>query len=385
MGQLLQGNGPRGVTRSRRQGRSRTNSASWAAGTGRIEALTVLLEARDKVDPCRKDKLGRTPLSWAAGNGHDEAVKLLLRSCFDASPDEPDHNRRTPLWWASERRRANTVSVLLERGAALDEEDYHHETPLMRAARRNHEGVMRLLVQHGLRRYQHDTKSVEARGVPQLPWASKYLHMAAKAGWSGLAKMLIDEGIGADSYVTSTTNGHSSTSPLDAAKTETPLRSAARMGHLQIVELLLQAGANVNFETPGGKDTPLLLALQNGREDVAKALLEAGADAQKSNASVKTARDLAVEFTLSSVCTILDKKSEDGRFDDELRPENNPVDLLFSATVVDFSGHPGAFETKATEIPVAELLRDLSTSGHQSELKPSFRCYHLPANNVGAH
>jgi uncharacterized protein len=48
----------------------------------------------------------------------------------------------------------------------------------------------------------------------------------------------------------------------------TPLIIAAYYGHLDIVKLLIDAGANANYATPSG-DTPLKSALQDGALDVA--------------------------------------------------------------------------------------------------------------------
>lgn len=53
----------------------------------------------------------------------------------------------------------------------------------------------------------------------------------------------------------------------------TPLHYAAREGHVQIVEYLLQAGANVNSRTAAGKATPLHRAAYAGQIECVKALL----------------------------------------------------------------------------------------------------------------
>ena len=53
----------------------------------------------------------------------------------------------------------------------------------------------------------------------------------------------------------------------------TPLRAASFNGHLEVVRILLSAGAQVN----GAEDTPLMLAVWKGHVAVAKVLLEADA------------------------------------------------------------------------------------------------------------
>ena len=58
----------------------------------------------------------------------------------------------------------------------------------------------------------------------------------------------------------------------------TPLHEVAQRNHLELVQLLLEAGANPNI--PGGDDhyTPLHDAVEAGHVDVVKLLIERGAD-----------------------------------------------------------------------------------------------------------
>lgn len=62
----------------------------------------------------------------------------------------------------------------------------------------------------------------------------------------------------------------------------TPLAVAACCGHLDAVELLLEAGADKNKGEEGTGLTALALACKNGRLEVARFLLESGADKDQS-------------------------------------------------------------------------------------------------------
>ncbi|HMB81260.1 MAG TPA: ankyrin repeat domain-containing protein, partial [Vicinamibacterales bacterium] len=58
----------------------------------------------------------------------------------------------------------------------------------------------------------------------------------------------------------------------------TPLLLAAREGHTESVQALLDAGADVNQVSAGDRTSPLLIATINGHFDLAKFLLDKGAD-----------------------------------------------------------------------------------------------------------
>ncbi|MCB9228922.1 MAG: ankyrin repeat domain-containing protein [Deltaproteobacteria bacterium] len=73
-------------------------------------------------------------------------------------------------------------------------------------------------------------------------------------------------------------------SPIAPRSGATPLITAAENGHLEAVELLLEAGVDVNKPDKYGQ-TPLLLAVFNSNEDedIAKLLIQYGADVNKAS------------------------------------------------------------------------------------------------------
>ena len=89
--------------------------------------------------------------------------------------------------------------------------------------------------------------------------SSSPLHCASNAGKSGLVEMLLD---------------HTPKNELDAKSKffGTPLYAAAFRGHLEVVQILLQAGADINADWLG--QTPLEVAQEGDHEDVAKLLME---------------------------------------------------------------------------------------------------------------
>ena len=76
-----------------------------------------------------------------------------------------------------------------------------------------------------------------------------------------------------------------------------PLLIAACFGYLEIVELLLDAGANVNAYDSRGWSA-LMWATNNNHKDIAKVLMEAGADKDAITKNGRTASDFCTDDDL---------------------------------------------------------------------------------------
>ena len=83
-------------------------------------------------------------------------------------------------------------------------------------------------------------------------------------------------------------------SPSNNSLHAAPIQSAAAAGHLEIVRLLIQHGADPNVREQGGY-TPLHAAAQNDDEEMIRTLLFGGADLNIKSKDDKTPLDLAME------------------------------------------------------------------------------------------
>lgn len=81
--------------------------------------------------------------------------------------------------------------------------------------------------------------------------------------------------------------------PNQAYRTNTALTYAARDGFTAIAQVLVEAGADVNW-IDGEGVTPLILAAFKGHEDIARLLLEQGADTTIRDQWDRTALDYAL-------------------------------------------------------------------------------------------
>lgn len=126
------------------------------------------------------------------------------------------------------------------------------------------------------------------------------LHLATERGYREIVQALIRAG--ADVNAQSTMHGvvrqirfragHFFNEPENILNVRS-LHYAAREGHLEIVQMLLAAGADVNVQDGQGW-TPLHVAARNGHREMVQALIAVGADRTIRNRDGHTALDVAL-------------------------------------------------------------------------------------------
>lgn len=97
-----------------------------------------------------KDFHGRTALSFAAESGGEAVVRLLVEN--SANIESKDNTGRTPLFCAAQTVEVDTraaIEVLLNKGAEVNSPSYAGETPLMLTAKHDLAETMQLLLERG--------------------------------------------------------------------------------------------------------------------------------------------------------------------------------------------------------------------------------------------
>lgn len=241
------------------EGWTALRSAAWG---GHDEAVRLLLDAGADVDGCDSD--GRTALRAAAWGGHEEAVLTLLR--YTAHVDKADSKGRTPLIAAAYMGHHEVVEILLDHKAAVDLADGDGRTALSVAALcvptaagvKGYGEVAGLLLERGADPGHRDNDGM----TPLL--------LAAYEGNDEVVELLLEAG--ADVDETAGPDGS-----ITAAAAVTPLLAAAAMGHMKTVSRLLFWGAAVDAIDCEGR-TALCLAAARGSVRVVRALLDRGLD-----------------------------------------------------------------------------------------------------------
>jgi cytohesin len=206
------------------------------------------------------EKFQYTPLSWAAENGSARIARRLIAAGADVNAR--DWLNQTPLWSAVTYDRVRVVRVLLEAGAQVNITDDSGDSLLQNAIWSESFRSLDLLINAGA------DPNIVSEGSPAA------LHWAVVKGMAALVDQLLK--IGADPN--SALPGGRNTGVFEGfVPGATPLMIAAREGNFELVNRLLQAGADWTRQDSQG-NTAVDVATSAGRVEVLRRLERLGAD-----------------------------------------------------------------------------------------------------------
>ncbi len=130
------------------------------------------------------------------------------------------------------------------------------------------------------------------------------LHYAAEAGHLEVVIVLLEHGADVEPGI------NSDGEIVSAWYIHTPLHLAARNNHPEIVKVLLEKGAHINVPTSPEKQTALHLAALGDHALMVKTLCEAGASISAMDSSRKTPRELAIEHQASAALHEFDRQDK---------------------------------------------------------------------------
>lgn len=226
-------------------------------------------------------RFGRTALMCAAESGHPEVVQALLQA--GANPNHKDAVDYTALALSAENRQLTIVQALVAAGADVNQRVTYGNTPLMLACEKGAVEIAEFLLAQGA----DITQTNRDRETP--------LMKAAAAGSAALVRLLIER----DAEVNAVSKTRESAIALAAGASH----SLPKDQLIEMVQILLQAGADPNV--PNCETTPLIEAVRNGHLDLLQVLLNAGARLEVGDRSEDTAVSLAKLYGQQGILAFL--------------------------------------------------------------------------------
>jgi len=250
-----------------------------AAKAGDLEEIKQLIA--DGADVNEKAMNGDTPLHQAANWGQTAVVKLLLAKGADANAT--DKRGQTPLYWATNGANDLTAysiaKLLIASGADVNANSAPFQlTPLHLAAAAGLSRMAALLIAHGA---NPDVKS--RNGSTPMAWAANF-------NGAKVVDVLIDNGV----------------DPNEMIRGEgTALHIAVARGREGVAARLIARGANVNVKTKKDGFTPLHLAAAVGSEHMVEILIANGADLNTKDKHDQTPLALAAQGGQNHIVELL--------------------------------------------------------------------------------
>ncbi|KAF7554349.1 hypothetical protein G7Z17_g2957 [Cylindrodendrum hubeiense] len=263
------------------------SSVMVAAWLNQVSAIKFLVNSEYKLDINLKDNDGDSSITYATTRGEPQLIELLLQAGADIETRYDDGRGLVQL--ATQECRHKAIDILIKAGADFntgkqhDNPPYYSRPPIIVAAQEGSRECVRLLLHHkadlntecstGSALYkavldnrvdvtrmllEHDPKP-DMEVTPEDE--DMLLFSAVRTGNTELVSLLIEHGAKVD-FV-----------DPNGSLCKTPLSKACYRGDLEMVKLLLDKKADINY-TGGSSDPPLFTALYENEIEVARHLLQ---------------------------------------------------------------------------------------------------------------
>lgn len=281
----------------------------FAAQLGRAAIMRMLLE--QGADVSERDREGYTALHKATEYGNLLCVELLLQ--YNADINCKCHKNNTALYAATICGKARVLEKLLENGADPNIANFYGLTPLHWASLKRCTEAVKILL-----RYNARTDVRDERGKTPLDYARKYrditdlLKLRSKnVAYLGkrLSRACRDGSLDDVEAVLSV--GGVDLMGNDVSLLALHASVFNKNYNTQIAKTLLERGAHVDTVDANG-DTPLLIASRLGHAEMVTLLLACGADVARTNLAGETALCCAVDENHREATRVLIRHGSEG-------------------------------------------------------------------------
>lgn len=264
------------------------------------ESVMLFQYVLESLQPCQrialksKDNYGRFPLHYAAQFGYVVICELVMQSMQDWGQFNVEHGIDAPEW-----------------------QDTEGLAPLHLSVIGGHPLTTRALLRGENWKGPNDEKVAMRKDISK---SSAVLALATKSNFTLIVKLLVDAGVDIN---------------WQDATGETALHIAARFGHVECATILIEGTphqkANIELTESSFSWTPLHVACVDGHLDIVELLVAAGAEVNKADASGWTAREhAALRGHLVIAAQLLDASLESassGSDDSVSTTASSPPDL----------------------------------------------------------
>ncbi|KAJ3139800.1 hypothetical protein HK100_010977 [Physocladia obscura] len=227
---------------------------------------------------------GVKPLHFSAINPDSNRLKVLLDAISASSALDADEMGRTVVHFAAACEGTGPLELLKDYGGfEFRSVDAAKMSPLLIAAKYGRADNVKFLID------AIGGGSAAADGT-LLTVGYAALHFACGLGHLNVVKVLLDAGASIDL--------------IDKKEKATPLMHVCKTGHLEIIKLLVSRGADI-FAVDNMGRTPLIHACKNGHVEVVVYLLSEGADADACDTSQNYALHYACGYGWKEIVKIL--------------------------------------------------------------------------------
>ena len=235
----------------------------YASGVRELGIVKLLIKAGAKV--CATDNTGGTCLHIVSAKGRTETVRYLV-GLKDVDVNIADDKGYTALHSAVDKGHVDVVQVLIDAGADIDAKNNMGRSPLFWAWKRGKLDIVKVLVKAGA-----DVCVTDNKGDTCLSLTAANGRTETVRYLVGLPEVDVN---------------------IADEKDFTALHSAVDEGHVDVVQVLIAAGADIEAKDEMGR-TPLHVASENGNMAIVKMLVKAGADVRVAQNEGDTYIDIA--------------------------------------------------------------------------------------------
>lgn len=207
--------------------------------------------------------------------GRTRCITLLIR--YGADLEQPDGAGNTPLHWAAQHGAPDSIEWLISKKANLEARtsDSKQRTPLHIAAQAGRLDIAKILLNAG----------ADNEAAMKPPSGRTALHIATEENNIDLVKELLARKANVDPIYKFDPIADAILAMMGGSSDMTPLMMATEKEHLEIMKLLLKAGADVEGKNPSSESRPLFIAVKKGNLAAVRKLLDYNAAAETKGSS----------------------------------------------------------------------------------------------------